>query len=156
MILSLENHLCNEQQLHLANLIQNIFESQLADVELFRTKTLPSPEDLKYKIVLKGKCDSPSVVPELSALIHLASRKYCSDEIIPTYCVSSFVETGLPVQDVFTFIQHNVSHLSRVYPKGTRVTSANYDPYPAWMLGCQLVALNYQTRSRSMAANEGT
>ena len=36
---------------------------------------------------------------------------------------------------------------SRIYPKGTRVDSSNYNPAPAWAAGAQLVALNYQTRT---------
>lgn len=36
-------------------------------------------------------------------------------------------------------------HIIRVYPKGQRFDSSNYDPMPMWICGCQLVALNYQT-----------
>jgi Phosphatidylinositol-specific phospholipase C, Y domain len=36
---------------------------------------------------------------------------------------------------------------SRIYPKGTRVDSSNYNPAPAWALGAQLVALNYQSKT---------
>jgi hypothetical protein len=32
----------------------------------------------------------------------------------------------------------------RIYPRGSRVNSSNYDPVPLWLAGCQLVALNYQ------------
>jgi len=35
--------------------------------------------------------------------------------------------------------------LSRVYPKGQRIDSSNYCPIPFWNVGCQMVALNYQT-----------
>ena len=34
---------------------------------------------------------------------------------------------------------------SRIYPKGTRLDSSNYNPVPFWNVGSQLVALNYQT-----------
>ncbi|KAI0258582.1 1-phosphatidylinositol-4,5-bisphosphate phosphodiesterase 1 [Gloeopeniophorella convolvens] len=42
-------------------------------------------------------------------------------------------------------IKHNRTHLVRVYPKGTRVTSTNYEPHRYWSAGAQLVALNWQT-----------
>jgi len=42
-------------------------------------------------------------------------------------------------------IRHTHSHLVRVYPKGTRVTSSNYEPHRYWAGGCQVVALNWQT-----------
>jgi hypothetical protein len=45
---------------------------------------------------------------------------------------------------------HNASHLTRVYPKGLRFGSSNYDPTPGWRSGCQLVALNWQTSDENM------
>jgi len=41
-------------------------------------------------------------------------------------------------------IKYNMKQISRVYPKGTRIASSNFDPTQAWNVGCQLVALNYQ------------
>lgn len=43
------------------------------------------------------------------------------------------------------FIKHNRTHLSRVYPQGTRISSSNYLPHHYWAMGCHLVALNWQT-----------
>jgi Ca2+-binding EF-hand superfamily protein len=40
--------------------------------------------------------------------------------------------------------------LSRVYPKGLRVDSSNLSPVVPWLVGCQLVAMNYQTRDKAM------
>jgi Phosphatidylinositol-specific phospholipase C, Y domain len=42
-------------------------------------------------------------------------------------------------------IKHNRTHLVRLYPKGTRVSSTNYEPHRYWGAGMQLVALNWQT-----------
>jgi hypothetical protein len=36
---------------------------------------------------------------------------------------------------------YNSRQLSRIYPKGLRVDSSNYDPMPAWCCGAQIVAL---------------
>lgn len=36
-------------------------------------------------------------------------------------------------------------YLSRIYPKGSRVDSSNYDPMPAFNAGSQIIALNFQT-----------
>ena len=44
---------------------------------------------------------------------------------------------------------------SRIYPKGTRIDSSNYDPCPAWAAGNQMVALNYQTPDLSKHINMG-
>lgn len=43
------------------------------------------------------------------------------------------------------FLQYNRRQLSRVYPRGQRLDSSNYDPLPMWHCGSQLVALNFQT-----------
>lgn len=44
-----------------------------------------------------------------------------------------------------TNLRYNKQQLSRIYPKGTRVDSSNYMPHLFWNVGCQLVALNFQT-----------
>jgi phosphatidylinositol phospholipase C beta len=43
------------------------------------------------------------------------------------------------------FVAYNQRQLSRIYPRGTRFDSSNYNPYLFWPVGCQMVALNYQT-----------
>ena len=52
-----------------------------------------------------------------------------------------------------TLVDYNSQHLSRVYPKATRFDSSNFDPILYWFVGCQLVALNYQTNSPPMWIN---
>ncbi|XP_035012016.1 1-phosphatidylinositol 4,5-bisphosphate phosphodiesterase gamma-2 isoform X1 [Hippoglossus stenolepis] len=68
--------------------------------------------------------------------------------------IRSFVENKMPgksrTQD---FLQYNCKALSRIYPKGQRVESSNYDPYPLWALGCHMVALNYQTADKYTQLN---
>jgi len=35
--------------------------------------------------------------------------------------------------------------ITRVYPKGQRIDSSNFDPLTIWNCGCHMVAMNYQT-----------
>ncbi len=42
-------------------------------------------------------------------------------------------------------IKHNRTHVVRVYPSGTRLSSTNYEPHRYWAAGAQLVAMNFQT-----------
>ncbi|XP_023821579.1 1-phosphatidylinositol 4,5-bisphosphate phosphodiesterase beta-3 isoform X2 [Oryzias latipes] len=72
--------------------------------------------------------------------------------------MSSFVETkgmealkNSPVE----FVEYNKNQLSRIYPKGTRVDSSNYMPQVFWNVGCQMVALNFQTLDLAMQLNMG-
>ncbi|KAM9355316.1 1-phosphatidylinositol 4,5-bisphosphate phosphodiesterase beta-1 [Pholidichthys leucotaenia] len=81
-----------------------------------------------------------------------------SKKINRAYQMSSFVEakaleqlTKSPVE----FVEYNKLQLSRIYPKGTRVDSSNYNPQLFWNAGCQLVALNFQTIDLSMQLNLG-
>ncbi|TKS73809.1 1-phosphatidylinositol 4,5-bisphosphate phosphodiesterase gamma-2 [Collichthys lucidus] len=60
--------------------------------------------------------------------------------------IRSFVENKMPGKSrTRDFLQYNRKALSRIYPKGQRVESSNYDPYPLWAVGCHMVALNFQT-----------
>ncbi|XP_078254584.1 LOW QUALITY PROTEIN: 1-phosphatidylinositol 4,5-bisphosphate phosphodiesterase gamma-1-like [Rhinoraja longicauda] len=52
------------------------------------------------------------------------------------------------------FLQYNQRQLSRVYPRGQRLDSSNYDPLPMWLCGSQLVALNFQTPDKPMQLNQ--
>ncbi|XP_066575107.1 1-phosphatidylinositol 4,5-bisphosphate phosphodiesterase beta-3 isoform X1 [Amia ocellicauda] len=72
--------------------------------------------------------------------------------------MSSLVETkgmdilkGAPTE----FVEYNKKQLSRIYPKGTRVDSSNYMPQIFWNVGCQMVALNFQTPDLPMQLNLG-
>ncbi|XP_021171961.2 1-phosphatidylinositol 4,5-bisphosphate phosphodiesterase gamma-1 isoform X2 [Fundulus heteroclitus] len=52
------------------------------------------------------------------------------------------------------FLQYNRLQLSRIYPRGQRIDSSNYDPLPMWLCGSQLVALNFQTADKPMQMNQ--
>ncbi|XP_038149889.1 1-phosphatidylinositol 4,5-bisphosphate phosphodiesterase gamma-2 [Cyprinodon tularosa] len=68
--------------------------------------------------------------------------------------IRSFVENKIPAKHrTKEFLKYNRKALTRVYPKGQRVESSNYDPYPLWAVGCHMVALNYQTADRYTQLN---
>uniref|UniRef100_A0A3Q3AV19 1-phosphatidylinositol 4,5-bisphosphate phosphodiesterase n=1 Tax=Kryptolebias marmoratus TaxID=37003 RepID=A0A3Q3AV19_KRYMA len=73
-----------------------------------------------------------------------------------SYAISSFVETkgeAMIAKTAVEFVEYNKRQMSRIYPKGTRMDSSNYSPQPFWNVGCQLVALNYQTMDFPMQLN---
>ncbi|NWW47077.1 PLCH1 phosphodiesterase, partial [Pedionomus torquatus] len=51
------------------------------------------------------------------------------------------------------FMLYNQKQLTRVYPSAYRIDSSNFNPLPYWNVGCQLVALNYQSDGRVMQLN---
>ncbi|KAK5857231.1 hypothetical protein PBY51_010489 [Eleginops maclovinus] len=70
--------------------------------------------------------------------------------------ISSFVETrgeAMISKTAVEFVEYNKRQMSRIYPKGTRMDSSNYSPQPFWNVGCQMVALNYQTMDFPMQLN---
>lgn len=42
-------------------------------------------------------------------------------------------------------VKHTRTHMVRIYPKGMRLSSTNYEPHRFWCAGAQLVAMNWQT-----------
>nr|XP_043611543.1 phosphoinositide phospholipase C 2-like [Erigeron canadensis] len=55
-------------------------------------------------------------------------------------------------KDVIRFTQRN---LLRIFPKGSRVDSSNYNPLVGWTHGAQMVAFNMQTHGRSLWLMQG-
>uniref|UniRef100_A0A8D2LHS5 Phosphoinositide phospholipase C n=1 Tax=Varanus komodoensis TaxID=61221 RepID=A0A8D2LHS5_VARKO len=195
VIISLENHCSLEQQKTMAYHLHTIFEDMLlvAPIES-KTNCFPSPEQLKGKILVKGKKLSPeteevsdedeaaemedetvkSEVEKKRMSDKLKLAKELSDTVV--YCksvhfqgfsdttpqafdeMSSFSEgkaLKLAQESGNSFIHHNVGHLSRVYPAGWRTDSSNYNPVDMWNVGCQIVALNFQSKGAEMDIHQG-
>ncbi|XP_007942631.1 1-phosphatidylinositol 4,5-bisphosphate phosphodiesterase zeta-1 [Orycteropus afer afer] len=53
------------------------------------------------------------------------------------------------------FIFHTRKFITRIYPKATRTDSSNYNPQEFWNIGCQMVALNFQTPGLPMDLQNG-
>ncbi|XP_025769084.1 1-phosphatidylinositol 4,5-bisphosphate phosphodiesterase delta-1 isoform X2 [Puma concolor] len=207
VILSLENHCSLEQQRVMARHLRTILGPMLLDRPLDgATTSLPSPEQLKGKILLKGKKLGGLLPPggeggpeatvvsdedEAAEMEDEAVRsrvqhkpredklrlvKELSDMVI--YCKSvhfgGFSGPGTPGQAFYemvsfsenralrllqesgnSFVRHNVTHLSRIYPAGWRTDSSNYSPVEMWNGGCQIVALNFQTPGPEMDVYQG-
>ena len=77
----------------------------------------------------------------------------------PTHYIHSFSESKLRSLSRKTnrrkWAVYNHSHMSRVYPAGSRVDSSNYLPILPWSVGTQLVALNFQTVDANLLLNDG-
>jgi len=155
VILSLELHLNKAQQKCLADMILEVLGRKLA-IPPKVVEKLPSPDELKMKIALKG----PSgLIPELARLIYFQGTSFRSFKLAEVEWepnnMCSFSEERIGEFDSAAFCQHNCRFLSRVYPKGARIDSSNYNPCPYWSCGSQMVALNFQTMDKPMLLNEG-
>lgn len=125
----------------------------------------PTPEfegEEGLELPMAAPSHAPRIAPELSDLVNYFSAKrfssFAESRVCWHFCdMSSFSETvalNLVYNEGPDFVAHNRKHVSRIYPKGTRTDSTNYDPVPYWNVGCQLVALNYQTWDEPMYINE--
>eukprot|EP00062_Callorhinchus_milii_P023736 gi/632982914/ref/XP_007908389.1/ PREDICTED: 1-phosphatidylinositol 4,5-bisphosphate phosphodiesterase delta-3-like [Callorhinchus milii] len=167
LILSLENHCGVEQQTVMARHFTNILGKLLVTgpVDDKEPEELPSPEELKGKIVIKGKkLTASGDVDEETAEEDNEKKKEAklSQELsdLVVYCqavhfhsfaasrtegsvtqMSSFGESKakkLISESGKSFVQYNARQLSRIYPSGTRFDSSNYNPQDMWNAGCQL------------------
>lgn len=72
--------------------------------------------------------------------------------------MSSFSETKAEKQflqlNTTLFLAYHRNQISRVYPKGQRIDSSNFNPIPFWNVGSQMIALNYQTGDKAMQLNQ--
>ena len=105
------------------------------------------------------------ITPELSDLIHYYTsvkwKDWGTSASTGYQLMSSFGEKNAvklcskKAGHAAQFVQYNIRNVARIYPRGTRVDSSNYDPQVMWNCGCQTVALNYQTPDRPMWLNHG-
>jgi hypothetical protein len=104
------------------------------------------------------------VAVELSEMVHLRAQKIKAENlwrVMPSLLPSemlSFQETKAIVrsrENPQTLLNFTRQSFVRVYPKGSRIKSENYDPTIYWNYGMQMVALNYQTSDVFMNINQG-
>jgi len=223
IILSLENHCSHPFQEEMAKDLKSIFGDRLyiPPLEKILPKDgemplLPSPNELKGKVVIKGKrppdpednveniitpvtiadehveeededdpyddaitvvaaeaaknastkppAHKPKIVPALAKLTLFHGCKFKTFEKSlqqDTSHMHSIGETKLnkllsKPETPKLWRQYNQTHMTRTYPAGFRVDSSNYNPILAWAMGCQLVALNFQTTNcMYLSLNDG-
>uniref|UniRef100_A0A7S4ISM0 Phosphoinositide phospholipase C n=1 Tax=Odontella aurita TaxID=265563 RepID=A0A7S4ISM0_9STRA len=112
----------------------------------------------------KKKVHVPKVIQELARLTLFHGTKFKSfDQSVdlPPSHMHSISEPkiakilGKDEEQASKWNQYNSHHITRTYPGGARVDSSNYNPVLAWSVGCQLVALNFQTRDAPLIINDG-
>ncbi|XP_053575698.1 1-phosphatidylinositol 4,5-bisphosphate phosphodiesterase zeta-1 [Bombina bombina] len=214
VILSLENHCSPRQQDLMAFYLTRILNDKLLSETIGNSGHLPSPEELKYKILIKNKklaelrgkfdnrvtgaevaeftdyddyesaeeeipetpskksifsklnplkkSDEPRnkmkvqkrvLSKELSDLvIYTKSEKFVSfqhsreqQQFYENNSLSEKQARKLARESAHDFIHHTMNFITRIYPKGLRAASSNFNPQEFWNVGCQMVALNFQT-----------
>lgn len=98
------------------------------------------------------------VAKEMSDLIIYFRSVPFKDKGWVFYEMSSFSETKAEKYFIQQYSQmcskYHRNQISRVYPKGQRLDSSNFNPIPFWNVGSQMIALNYQTPDKPMQINQ--
>ncbi|XP_077500324.1 1-phosphatidylinositol 4,5-bisphosphate phosphodiesterase delta-1-like isoform X5 [Amblyomma americanum] len=163
VILSLENHCCLDQQKVMARHLVAILGPLLYKKPIGDKETdMPPPSALLRKVLIKPS-HGTVLAEELSDCVNYCkathfksfeeAQKWRFNEMASFSEVKASKLSSTP-EGARSFIRHNSRHLSRIYPKGTRTDSSNYDPVKFWNIGCQIVALNYQSWDQKMFLNE--
>ncbi|KAK7195460.1 phospholipase c-like protein [Novymonas esmeraldas] len=184
VILSLEVHTSEEQSKVMADHLRTILGDTLMTAKDIADMTY-SPEALRGKILVKWKLPGKDVddVEEdsgeassndgataetsahgalsqlLSSCVTIGAFKTgdwgrdAEPHFIQSYVETKVNELALGHRD--EFIGQTSRMLVRVYPKGSRIGSSNYNPTTSWSVGAQVVALNYQTWDDDMRVNDG-
>ncbi|XP_031441372.1 LOW QUALITY PROTEIN: 1-phosphatidylinositol 4,5-bisphosphate phosphodiesterase beta-3 [Clupea harengus] len=156
----------------LSNGEEKLAERMVKDSEPRKSIDVESEEDEEEEVVAdlkkpnsdEGTASSEVMATEeMSTLVnYIEPVKFKTFEVATKrnkyYEMSSFVETkGMDTlkSSPMEFVEYNKKQLSRIYPKGTRVDSSNYMPHLFWNVGCQMVALNFQTLDLPMQLNMG-
>uniref|UniRef100_A0AAX7TQT6 Phosphoinositide phospholipase C n=1 Tax=Astatotilapia calliptera TaxID=8154 RepID=A0AAX7TQT6_ASTCA len=169
VILSFENHVDSvKQQEKMANYCKTIFGDALLTEPLDKYPVSEYTAAAQPAVKITDK--SPNITGQevtayeaMSSIVnYIQPNKFISFENArsmsknKSYAISSFVETkgeAMIAKSAVEFVEYNKRQMSRIYPKGTRMDSSNYNPQPFWNVGCQMVALNYQTMDFPMQLN---
>lgn len=133
-------------------------DSQYEDDDLDAEGALDDAERARLA-ALRASQKKEKVSDKLSQLIYLRAAGFKGFDHVADmkpWEMASFAEAKmlrLAKGEAKQMVRYNLDHLSRIYPAGTRFASSNYSPHEAWAMGCQLVALNYQTLTEPMFMN---
>ncbi|CAF3653024.1 unnamed protein product [Rotaria sordida] len=136
----------------------NDIETNDLNINTYPTEIMMSGQATNIDVLVKSKATKA-----MSDLVHyIVPVRFVTfaraEERNRSYEISSFVEDkaqNLIREYARDFVAYNQRQLSRIYPRGTRFDSSNYNPYLFWPVGCQMAALNYQTLDTPMQVNLG-
>ncbi|KAF6121047.1 phospholipase C zeta 1 [Phyllostomus discolor] len=150
VVLSLENHCSPSQQEVMADNLQSILgDTLLSDVLDDYAHELPSPE-VKMAMALSDLVIYTKT-EKFKNFYH--SREH--QQFNESNSIGESTARKLSKLKASDFILHNNKFITRIYPKATRADSSNFNPQQFWNVGCQMVALNFQTPGLPMDIQNG-
>ena len=91
------------------------------------------------------------VSDDIAKVTAMVSAKFVKGKPYMPWEIQSLVEKEIiskvkTQQERQFWLNHHKQYFIRVYPKGTRFDNSNYNHFPGWAIGSQVVALNLQTK----------
>ncbi|KAB8339283.1 hypothetical protein FH972_022216 [Carpinus fangiana] len=126
--------------------------SEDSDIDPLHQSTFPKKAKQQSKIVpvlgelgvyLRGVKISSFTAPEAKEYNHIFS-----------FNETTFEEHCREAEEARLLEDHNMKYLMRVYPRGSRIESSNFDPIRFWRRGVQMVATNWQTHDLGTQIND--
>ncbi|KAF3495561.1 hypothetical protein DY000_02056336 [Brassica cretica] len=174
VVVTLEDHLTPKLQAKVAEMVSEIFGEILFTPPPGEClKEFPSPAFLKKRIIISTKPPKEYKKTTDDEDVVKKDRSLGDEEVwgreVPTFTRKdtmdpdkvrrlSLSEEQLEnasekyAKQIVSFTQRN---MLRIYPKGTRITSSNYNPLVGWSHGAQMVAFNMQGQGRSLWVMQG-
>eukprot|EP01018_Ginkgo_biloba_P031458 Gb_38146 [translate_table: standard] len=127
-----------------------------------KTASDPGPIEEDFNdgsVIPQEKAEAPEA-PEYKRIITIHAGKPKGESLKDTLTVDDKyvkrVSLSEPQLEKFSksfpahLVRFTQKNILRIYPKGTRITSSNYNPLIAWTHGAQMVALNMQGYGRKL------
>ncbi|GMN72377.1 hypothetical protein TIFTF001_051997 [Ficus carica] len=163
VVITFEDHLSSHLQAKVAKMVTKTFGDMLYCPKSDYLLEFPSPGSLKKRVLIstkppeyrnsrhgrnnKQKQDQDHSEDEKNSGNKAPDNKWLADAVKVRRLSLSEQELENAAKthgtDIVRFTQKN---FLRVYPKGTRLNSSNYNPMLGWMHGAQMVAFNMQVR----------
>lgn len=120
-------------------------------------KELPEKErkTIKHTYQQKQSFDAGTALASLTSMIsaHFKENQLMFPWEVQSLDENKIVKVAQKYGRLF-WLQHHQGTFTRVYPKGTRFDSSNYDVMRGWSVGAQIVATNFQTKDEYQLLNQ--
>ncbi|NXF08170.1 PLCZ1 phosphodiesterase, partial [Smithornis capensis] len=120
-----------------------------------RDSVLPPQKKPKSKVTKIAIALSDLVIYTKSSKFVSFEHSLGNQKCYENNSIGESLARKLVKQSAKEFISHTTRFITRIYPKGTRMRSSNYNPQEFWNVGCQMVALNFQTPGPQMELQDG-
>ena len=172
LILDIEDHLSDFQRNYIKDEMLEIFQDVLYLQDRTELECLPSPNQLRGKIIfIVAKSKWGSFANICQKVVYkdeetFRNRKFYEVTSLSEHKFNGIMKSSLKTKiiDRFwgssenarldQFRETTTKRLIRIYPGANRQLSGNFNPVLALNAGCQLVALNVQTKDSHLAIYE--